>query len=199
MKNAFGVVAEFERRVAEYAGSRYAVAVDCCTNAIFLCLKYCQVDQGPAVRVPARTYVSVAMSVLHAGGNLLLEERDWRGVYQLEPYPIFDGAKRFRKGMYRGGLHCLSFHTKKILNIGRGGMILTDDEDAVRWLKLARYDGREEKHYGEAEIRTLGWHAYMMPDQAARGLAILDTLPDDNEDQDENYPDLRTMPVFRCA
>lgn len=199
MRNAFGVVDEFERRVAEYAGAKYGVAVDCCTSAIFLCLKYCRVSEGPAVRVPARTYVSVAMQVLHAGGMLTLEERDWRGVYQLEPYPIFDGAKRFRRGMYRSGLHCLSFHTKKILNIGRGGMILTDDADAVRWLKLARYDGREEKHYGASEISTLGWHVYMTPDQAARGLAILDTLPEDNEDQVENYPDLRSMPVFQCA
>lgn len=196
MNNAFGVVAEFERRVAEYAGSRYAVAVDCCTNALFLCMKYMRVESGQPVGVPCRTYVSVAMAVLHAGGKLLLEDRQWKGVYQLKPYPIWDGAKRFRRGMYEGGLHTLSFHTKKILNIGRGGMILTNDPDAVRWLKLARYDGREERHYGASDIKTLGWHMYMMPDQAARGLAILDTLGDDNEDQTEDYPDLRTMPVF---
>ena len=126
----------------------------------------------------------------------MLEDRKWRGVYQLSPYPIFDGAKRFRRGMYEGGLHCLSFHTKKILNIGRGGMILTDDADAVRWLKRARYDGREEKHYGSGEITTLGWHVYMMPDQAARGLYLLDQLQDNTPDQEEDYPDLRSMPVF---
>ena len=29
----------------------------------------------------------------------------------------------------------LSFHKKKILNIGKGGMILTNDEDFVKWIK----------------------------------------------------------------
>jgi dTDP-4-amino-4,6-dideoxygalactose transaminase len=43
MRNAFGVVDEFERRVAEYAGSKYAVAVDCCTSALFLCFKFLKV------------------------------------------------------------------------------------------------------------------------------------------------------------
>jgi dTDP-4-amino-4,6-dideoxygalactose transaminase len=197
MNNAFGVVAEFERRVAEYAGSRYAVAVDCCTHAIFLCLKYQQhLGRDDAVICPARTYVSVPMTVLHAGLPLILEDFKWKGVYQLKPYPIFDGAKRFRRGMYEDGLHCLSFHTKKILNIGRGGMVLTDDAEAVRWLKKARYDGREERHYGAGDISTLGWHMYLMPDQAGRGLYLLDALKDHNPDQEEDYPDLRGMPVF---
>lgn len=201
MRNAFGVVDEFERRVAEFAGAKYGVAVDCCTSAIFLCLKYMQAIglKTDVVTCPARTYVSVPMAVIHAGFSLRLEEFDWVGVYQLRPFPIFDGAKRFRKGMYQGGLHCLSFHTKKILNIGRGGMVLTDDADAVRWLKRARYDGREEKHYGQGDISTLGWHVYMTPEQAAVGLRLLDAFPDGANDQTESYPDLRTMPVFQCT
>lgn len=194
MRNAFQIVAEFEKRVAEYAGSKYAVAVDCCTNAIFLCCKYLRVE---SVLVPARTYVSVPMAVIHAGGRVYFEDSGWVGVYQLKPYEIWDGAKRFTRGMYKGGLHCLSFHTKKHVPIGRGGMILTDDLEAVTWLKKARYDGREEKHYGEGEITSLGFHMYLMPDQAARGLTLLDALPDHNDDLTEDYPDLRTMPVFK--
>lgn len=199
MRNAFGVVDEFERRVAELAGAKFGVAVDCCTSAIFLCLKYMQsLGRHETVTCPARTYVSVPMAVLHSGHSLRLEDFPWRGVYQLAPYPIFDGAKRFRRGMYKGGLHCLSFHTKKILNIGRGGMILTDNADEVRWLKRARYDGREEKHYGTGEISTLGWHVYMTPAQAAHGLTLLDAFPEGDDDLTEDYPDLRTMPVFAC-
>lgn len=195
--NAFRVVAMFEEAVAEFAGSRYAVAVDCCTNALFLSMKYMQSEgyQGP-VTCPARTYVSVPMAVLHAGLRLRFEDFDWTGVYQLKPLPVYDGAKRFRKGMYEGGLHCLSFHSKKILNIGKGGMVLTDSEEAMRWLKKARYDGREEKHYGAGDITSLGWHAYMLPEQAARGLLLLQVLPENQPDQTEDYPDCRTMPVF---
>ena len=40
VSDPWDVVQIFENKVAEYAGSKYAVAVDSCTNAIFLCLKY---------------------------------------------------------------------------------------------------------------------------------------------------------------
>lgn len=191
--NAFSIVAEFERRVSAFAGSRYAVAVDCCTNALFLCLKYLNAGD---VFLPAKTYVSVPMAVIHSGGVPHFEDVKWKGVYQLKPYSLFDGAKRFRRAMYRGGFHCLSFHSKKILNIGRGGMILTDDEKAYEWFKRARYDGRRGTAYPMEEIDMMGWHCYMTPEQAARGLQLLDVLPEDMPDQEEDYPDLRKMPVF---
>ena len=99
--------------------------------------------------------------------------------------------------MYEGGLHCLSFHAKKHINIGRGGMILTDDADARDWLKLARYDGRPEAPYGSVDIKTLGWNFYMTPEQAARGLQLLDLAGDGFPDLEEDYPDLRKMSVFK--
>ena len=197
--NAFSIVADFEKRVAEYAGSKYGVATDCCTMALFLCLKYCQhAGLNPKeVDIPARTYASVPMAAIHAGFKVRFVDRMWVGRYELEPLPIVDGAKRFRRGMYEGGLHCLSFHAKKILAIGRGGMILTDDEQAVKWLRKARYDGREGKPYPEEQIDMLGWHCYMTPEQAARGMLLMDILPENPQDHLEDYPDLRTMPVFR--
>lgn len=202
MKNAFAIVSEFENRVASYAGARHAVAVDCCTSAIFLSLKYLQSISSAIPRVvtiPARTYVSVPMACIHAGFQVQFEDIDWRGVYQLKPFNLFDGAKRFSRGMYQGGMHCLSFHAKKLLNIGRGGMVLTDDEHAANWLRKARYDGREGRPYPQEEISMLGWHCYMQPEQAARGLLLLDVLPDGLADQEEDYPDLRSFPVFRNA
>ncbi len=39
----------------------------------------------------------------------------------------------------------LSFHIKKQLPIGKGGMVLTDDKKAYEWFKKARYEGRREK------------------------------------------------------
>ena len=38
--NPYLVVKKFEDSVAEYTGSKYAVSVDSCTNALFLCLMY---------------------------------------------------------------------------------------------------------------------------------------------------------------
>ena len=43
---------------------------------------------------------------------------------------------------------CLSFHTKKHLKIGKGGMILTNSKEAVEWFKMARYEGRDHVHDG---------------------------------------------------
>jgi dTDP-4-amino-4,6-dideoxygalactose transaminase len=190
--NAYSIVSEFERRVAEYAGSQYAVAVDCCTNAIFLCLKY--INKPQELIIPARTYVSVPMAAIHAGYTVKFEDIKWQGEYQIQPLPIIDGAKRFRKGMYHGGLHCLSFHLKKLIDIGRGGMVLTDDENAYKWLKKARYDGRDGLPYDRENIDVMGWHMYMTPEQAARGLALLDVYTD-QPDQTEDYPDLRGFKV----
>ena len=138
---------------------------------------------------------------MHAGGSVKFEELDWKGVYQLKPYPIYDGAKRFRKGMYiPRSLHCLSFHAKKILPIGRGGAILTDDLAAYEWFKVASFDGR---HPGVAlndeKIEIVGWNCYMTPEQAARGHLLLSLAKDFNEDQEENppYPDLSKFGIYK--
>lgn len=199
MSNAFNSVRDFESTVAKYAGSRYAVAIDSCSNALFLSCMYCDI-KGKEVTIPSRTYVSVPCSIIHAGGKVKFHDQEWKGVYQLEPFPIIDGAKRFRKNMYISStFHCLSFHAKKHLKIGRGGMILTDDREAHDWFKLARFDGREEVALHEQkEFKVLGWNYYMTPEQASRGLWLMDMIPDHNEDLKEEppYPDLSTYKIY---
>ena len=127
MFNPFQIVSEFEKMIAEYAGSKYAVAVESCSAAIFLCCEYLKVNE---VEIPRFTYPSVPCGIIHAGGRVKFRDEDWVGVYELKPYKIFDGALRFKRNMYKGGYHCLSFHTKKHIGIGRGGMILTDSKRA---------------------------------------------------------------------
>ena len=193
--SAFGVVDGFERAVAEFAGSKYAVAVNTGTSALFLSLVY---RKPGVVWLPARTFVSVPMAVLHAGGSVGFEDYDWRGVYTLKPLGIVDGALRFRKGMYQGGLHCLSFHARKLLNIGEGGMVLTDDPKADAWLRKARYSGRSHPYRIE-DIDMLGWQLYMTPEKAARGLHLMEYIAPDLPDQVVEYPDLRKCPVFQIT
>lgn len=196
----YRVVAEFERAIAEYAGSKYAVAVESGTAAIFLSCLFADV-RGEEITIPNRTYPSVPCSIIHAGGRVKFTSKRWAGTYRLEPYWIIDGALRFRRGMYQGGLHCLSFHCKKLMPIGRGGMILTDDEDADRWLRLARFDGREACDLSrQAEFTVLGWNMYMQPEQAARGLLLFSSIGHrDLEDLDaekQGYPDLGRSPIY---
>ena len=191
----------FEDEVADYVGSPYAVSVDSCTNALFLVCKYLKVKE---VIIPSKTYLSVPQSIIHSGGEVVFdttkETNDWSGIYQLKPYPIYDSAKRFTSEMYiTNSFMCLSFHIKKHLKIGKGGMILTDDEEAVKWFKKARYEGRGEKLYHEDDIDMLGWNMYMTPQQASHGLSLMQNYPVDVPDLYENngYRDLTEFTIFK--
>jgi len=195
--NPFKIVEMFEETVADYTGAPYAVSVDSSTNALFLCCKYLQVD---TVTIPARTYLSVPQSIIHAGGNLVFSEKDWKGIYQLQPYPIYDSAKRLTSGMYiPGSFMTLSFHIKKHLKMGKGGMILTDNKEAAEWFLRARYEGRSKVKYHEDNIEICGWNMYMTPQEAAHGLSLMQNFPEHNEDLPENppYRDLREFELFK--
>ena len=199
MGNAFDSVRDFEKVVAEYAGSKYAVAVDSCSNALFLCCLRANV-KDKIVTIPCRTYPSVPCAIIHAGGKVNFEDITWSGLYELKPFAIYDGAKRFCRNMYvQNSLHCLSFHIKKHIPLGRGGMILTNNKDDYEWLKLMRFDGREECTLTEQKnINVLGWNFYMSPELASRGLWLMGNIKDDNEDLEEvpPYPDLSKYKIY---
>ena len=190
MNTPWDNVVMFEQLVADYAGSKYAVATDSCSNAIFLSLMYCRqtgrYTSAQPVTVPSRTYISVPMQVKHAGYTVNFQDIDWSGLYTLDPTPVVDCAQRFTENMYRPGtLQCVSFHSKKILSIGRGGMILTDDSVARDWLIRARYDGRKSIYYNDISDDSdmiLGWHMYMTPEQAVRGIEQFYKTPKINKD-----------------
>ncbi len=206
MTNPYQVVRDFEQAVAKFAGADHAVATDSCSSAILLSLLYRGV-RGEEVECPRRTYPSVPAAIIHAGGHIVWWEAytGWSGIYDLDPFDVTDGAKRFRRGMYRSGdaLHCLSFHAKKHLPIGRGGMILTDDAEAAAWLRKARFDGRDEVPLHQQQpSRVLGYNCYMLPEQAARGLMLLGAMISSGNDnqpdqvEDPPYPDLSLWPCF---
>jgi hypothetical protein len=139
------------------------------------------------------------MSIIHSGAELKFTDEEWEGIYQLKPYPIYDAAKRFTSGMYMSGTHmCLSFHIKKHLKIGKGGMILTDNKEVADWLRVARYEGRNAVPYKEDDITMLGWNMYMTPQQAAHGLALMQNYPNNVPDliEEGGYRDLREFTVF---
>jgi dTDP-4-amino-4,6-dideoxygalactose transaminase len=58
---------EFERELAGYLGVQHAVAVASCTHALEICLHYLGLPAGSRVGVPDWTFVSTALSAIHAG------------------------------------------------------------------------------------------------------------------------------------
>jgi dTDP-4-amino-4,6-dideoxygalactose transaminase len=197
------IICLFEKKVAKFAGCKYAVSVDCCSHGMFLALNYLkkngEVDEYLQITIPNRTYISTPMQIIHVGNSVLFEDIEWSGVYQLKPTRVWDGAVRWTKGMYVGNnaLQVVSFQLKKRIPIGKGGMILTDDKEAYNWLKLASYDGRDlTLPYDHPEhVKTIGYHMYMTPEDAARGIILMDNVPDVNGDSGNNtmYPDVEKM------
>lgn len=199
MSKAYKVVRDFEEEIAKWGGSKYAISTESCTSSIFLCLKYLQ---PKTIWIPRFTYPGVAMSVLNAGIELKFTKSNWKGIYRLVGSNIIDSALRFKKGMYiPDTFYCLSFHYKKLLPIGRGGMILTNDKKAMDWLKMARFDGRREIPLLKDNATILGWNMYLTPEQASRGLALFDSIRNkDIKDlvvSKQGYPDLSKWEVFK--
>jgi dTDP-4-amino-4,6-dideoxygalactose transaminase len=199
--NPYKIVQMFEEEIALYTGAKYAISVDSCTNALFLCCKYLEVKE---VIIPSKTYLSVPMSIINSGATVIFDKRhdtnNWSGIYQLKPYNIYDSAKRLTSNMYIPDSYmCLSFHIKKHLGIGKGGIILTDDEESMNWFKKARYEGRSEKFYKEDNINSIGWNMYMTPQEAAQGLCLLQNYPMYNKDLNEfnGYRDLTEFDIFK--
>ena len=86
-----------------------------------------------------------------------------------------------------------SFHIRKHIPIGKGGMILTDDKDAYEWFRTVRYEGRTMSDdginyvlYKDDTIKSQGWNMYMTPEQAARGLELIENIKDDYPDQESS-------------
>jgi dTDP-4-amino-4,6-dideoxygalactose transaminase len=124
----------------------------------------------------------------------------WKDYYRIGNTNIIDAAVYWKRDSYiPDTFMCLSFQYRKHLNLGRGGMILTDDSEAAIQLKKMSYDGRvPETLWAEQDIDTLGYHYYMTPETAQLGLNKLkqatETLPKQWSYKD--YPDISMMKVF---
>jgi dTDP-4-amino-4,6-dideoxygalactose transaminase len=203
--NPHQVTKDFECAVAEYVGAPYCVAVNSCTNALFLCLMwfrrcYPHMHSGVALEIPKRTYISVPMQIKHAGWEVIFREKPWVGKYDLAPLPVWDCARLFTSGMYMPGqFMCTSHHWSKTLGLQQAGCILTDDVEAVAWLKRARFDGRSEGVPPALDsFDFCGWHCYLSPEIAALGLVKLSFLPRHNAPlPNDDYPDLSKLSIFQ--
>ena len=189
-------VTEFEKKISEFFGAPYAVAIDSATHGLELCLRY---SEATSISPPIQTYLSVPMLAKKMGINLFWIRTKWREYYGIGS-GIYDAATMWRKDSYLPTTFmCLSFQYQKHLSLGRGGMILCPDLESYNQLKKMSYDGRlPGVPWREQDIDTMGYHYYMTPETAQLGLdklqAAIDTPP--RIWSHEDYPDLTKMKLW---
>lgn len=192
----FEVIQDFERRVASFFGAPFAVAVDSCTHAIELALRYRGEEK---ISVPKRTYISIPFLASKLDIKLEWRDEDWVDYYYLTEF-IIDAAVLWKRDSYvPNSMMGISFQYQKHLSLGRGGILLLDNRNDANAIKKMSYDGRlPTKPWREQNISTVGYHYYMTPETAQLGLeklpSAIATRP--KEWVVTDWPDLTRMEVF---
>jgi dTDP-4-amino-4,6-dideoxygalactose transaminase len=207
----YKITEEFEEKLAQYTGARFAITLDNMSNGLFLALYYenkVMKRTKDTITIPNRTYPSVPCEIIHAGLKVDFDQvkgKTIKGAYQLKGSNVWDSALTFTADMYKPNTHmCVSFTGPyKHFKLSKGGAILTDDHEAYLWFKRARYSGRREMSYHDDNLDMLGWNFYMMPELAARGLLLmnqfynLDGSKKHNPDLELPYPDLSKFEIYK--
>ncbi len=175
------LVKEFEEKFAAYTGSKYAVAVSNCTNALHLALIVAGVKADDEVICPSMSYIATAnaikyinaipvfcevneydynISVIEAKKLITKKTKAILIVHQIGMPADIDAFKELcgehnliliedaacaAGSEYKGkkiGSHsdlvCFSFHPRKVISTGDGGMITTNNKVYADRIKLLR-------------------------------------------------------------
>ena len=186
--------AEFEQKVANYIGCKYAFAMSSCTTALHLALVALDIQPGDEVLVADFTFPATANVVVQQGARPVLVDivldtftmspedlqrkisprakaiipvdafgcaADYDPILEIaEKYglPVIEDAAtaigtkyydRFCGNLSTMG--CFSFHPRKVITTGEGGMITTNDPDLAEKIRLLRSHGG---------IKTGAWFQY---------------------------------------
>tara|TARA_Y100000310_G_scaffold343167_1_gene449600 strand:+ start:3306 stop:3893 length:588 start_codon:yes stop_codon:yes gene_type:complete len=194
---SFEPIRQFENAIADFFDSPYAIATDCCTHALELCLRYTDTRE---ISVPKHTYISVPMLSIKLGLDMQWRDEEWLDFYHVTD-DVIDAAVLWKPKSYiPGKFMCVSFQFKKHLSLGRGGVILTDDPVAALALKKMSYDGRlPDSPWASQNISAMGYHYYMTPETAQLGLEKLEKAIAKKPSQwtVSDWPDLTKMAVFQ--
>jgi|TARA_R110002153_G_scaffold273342_1_gene444029 dTDP-4-amino-4,6-dideoxygalactose transaminase len=202
---SFEIITDFENKIAEFFGAKYAVAVDCCTHGVELSLRY---QKHTYISTPKRTYISIPFLSNKLNLRLDWREEEWKDYYIVNPTSpknrykaIYDAAVLWKKDSYiPNSFMCISFQFQKHLSLGKGGIILCDNKEDAIQLKKMSYDGRDPNvPWREQDINTYGYHYYMTPETAQMGLDRLDKAIKTPPKQwvVTDWPDLTQMQIFK--
>ena len=134
------------------------------------------------------------------GIDLEWKDENWSEYYYLTDR-IIDAAVLWRPDSYvKGTLMSISFQFRKHLSLGRGGVILVDNQEDYITLKKMSYDGRlPDIPWRDQNISTMGYHYYMTPETAQKGLDKLESAINKRPKKwtIDEWPDLTKMDIFK--
>jgi len=185
---------EFEEKVAEYIGCKYAFAMSSCTTALHLSLVVLDIKPGDEVLVADFTFPATANVVVQQGAIPVLVDIDLdtftvnvddlrrkitpktKAIIPVDAFgcaanydsilkiaeehnlPVIEDAATAIGTKYYDRfcgnlttLGCFSFHPRKVITTGEGGMITTNDAALAEKIKLLRSHGG---------VRTGAWFQY---------------------------------------
>jgi dTDP-4-amino-4,6-dideoxygalactose transaminase len=197
---SFELITTFEKRLSNFFGSKHAICVDSCTHGLELVLRY---RNEKKIIVPKRTYLSVPFLA-----NKLNIEREWKDENWEDFYALNDGDRKIidaavlweENSYIPNTFMCISFQYQKHLSLGRGGVILLDNDDDALILKKMSYDGRlPNLPWREQNIDCVGYHYYMTPETAKLGLDKIDDAIKNKPKKWKvsDWPDLTEMKIFK--
>lgn len=190
-------VGNFEKAIAKFFGAPFAIAVDSCTHGIELALRYTNVDH---ITVPKRTYLSIPFLADKLWIDRFWKDENWVDYYYLSDR-VIDAAVLWKPNSYIPNTFMgISFQYQKHLSLGRGGILLCDNQNDAEEIKKMSYDGRLPNiPWRNQNISSVGYHYYMTPETAQLGLDKLDLAIETTPRQwvVEDWPDLTEMDIFK--
>jgi dTDP-4-amino-4,6-dideoxygalactose transaminase len=178
------VVEELEKEIASYVGAKYACSIHSATMAIFMSLLE---QEKTTVEIPSIIPPVVPNAILTAGHDLKYrDDVNWVGssytLHQFEDYKIIDSAQQLDENQFTNqasaeDLMIFSFYPTKPVGSIDGGMIVSNDEEKIRRLKiLSRYGTNFEDNSWERKFVLPGWKMYMNSVQAYVALKNFEKL-----------------------
>jgi len=178
------IVDEFESNFRDCVGAKYSCSVNSATNAIFLSL----LNKNTTINIPSIIPPVVCNAILTSGNKISFKDDvSWVGdsyiLHDFGDYKIIDSAQKvednqFNKEANDNDLMIFSFYPTKPIGGMDGGIIVSNNEDKIRWFKEAVMNGMGfATNNWDRHIKFPGYKMYMNSIQcfiANENLKLLD-------------------------
>lgn len=138
---------EFEKKFAEFCGTKYAISCSNGTVSLHLILLAMGIGPGDEVIMPALTYIATANAVRYCGATPVFVDSE-ESTFNIDPNKIEEKISSHTKAIMPVHLYGLSADMKPILEIGeRYGIPVIEDAAEAHG---AEYNGQKVGGFGKA-------------------------------------------------